>query len=50
MSGKILYSYKQDILAGNKIQIQAACLSKGMYILTIKKENTSTQLKVIKDG
>jgi len=48
MSGKILYSGKQDIQAGDKIQLPVSSLAKGMYILTIQNNTANTQLKVIK--
>jgi len=48
INGKILYSTKQDVTAGQKIQINAGTLAKGMYIVTIKNSNASYKLKVIK--
>jgi len=49
MNGKVLYSAKQqNITAGEKIQVSTSALAKGMYIVTIKTNNTSYWHKVLK--
>ena len=49
MRGKVAYSGKQNIVAGNKISINASGFAKGIYIVTIQSTSQNEQLKIVKE-